>query len=103
MKAMLDVKLVNRGEEGELILNGRLETTNAEDAERLFMQMADRFKNLTLNMKDLSYISSAGLRVVLKAFKKFQAKGGKLSVTNVNEYVGEVFEMTGFAGILNVK
>lgn len=99
----MDVKLVDRGEEGELILSGRLETTNADEAEELFLKMADRFKSITLNMRDLKYISSAGLRVLKKLYMKVRGNGGELSVTNVSEYVNEVFEMTGFAGILNIK
>lgn len=99
----MDVKLVDRGTEGELILSGRLETTNAAEAEELFLKMADRFTSITLNMRDLKYISSAGLRVLKKVYVKVHGNGGELCCTNVSEYVNEVFEMTGFAGILNVK
>ena len=50
----------------------------------------------------LDYISSAGLRVLLSAHKAMSAKGG-MKVTNVNEIVQEVFEVTGFADILNIE
>ena len=53
----MDVKLVNRGEDGELLLSGDLDTKTAKDAEALFLQMGDRFTNITLNMKDLQYVS----------------------------------------------
>lgn len=99
----MDVKLVDRGKEGELLLDGRLETQNAQEAEELFLQMADRFTDITLNMKDLKYISSAGLRVLKKLYMKVHGNGGELYVSNVKDYVQEVFEMTGFSGILNVK
>lgn len=99
----MDVKLVDRGNEGELLLAGRLETTNANEAEELFLQLADRFQDITLNMKDLKYISSAGLRVLKKLYMKVRSNNGELSVSNVSEYVMEVFEMTGFASILNIK
>lgn len=99
----MDVKLVNRGEDGELLLSGDLDTKTAKDAEALFLQMADRFTNLTLNMKDLQYVSSAGLRSIRNLYMKLTRKGGKLMVTNVNENVMEVFEMTGLAGLLNIR
>ena len=99
----MDIKLVDRGEEGELILNGRLETENANEAEKLFLEVADRFKNITLNLKDLKYISSAGLRVLKKLYMKVNGGGGELCVSNVNDFVNDVFEMTGFAGILHRK
>ena len=65
--------------------------------------LADRFKNLTLNMKDLEYISSSGLRSIRNLYIKVNQNGGKLVLTNVNENVMEVFEMTGLAGLLNIR
>ena len=59
-------------------------------------------KNLTLDLKDVQYISSAGLRVLLGAQKKMQ-KIGSMKVVNVCEAVMEVFEMTGFADILVIE
>ena len=55
-----------------------------------------------LDFKGVEYISSAGLRVLLGAQKRFQ-KLGSMKVTNVCEAVMEVFEMTGFADILTIE
>jgi anti-sigma B factor antagonist len=59
-------------------------------------------ETLTLDFSKLEYISSAGLRVLLSAHKIMSAKGG-MKVTNVNEIVREVFEVTGFADILTIE
>ena len=59
-------------------------------------------KSLVLDFSKLDYISSAGLRVLLSAHKVMSAKGG-MKVTNVNEIVREVFEVTGFADILTIE
>ncbi|MBR6337396.1 MAG: STAS domain-containing protein [Ruminococcus sp.] len=99
----MDIKLVNRGEEGELILSGRLDTKNADEVGNLFLQVADRFRNITLNMQELKYVSSAGLRVIKKLYMKVRGNGGELSCINVAPYVSEVFEMTGFAEMLNLR
>ncbi len=99
----MDVKLVDRGTEGELIMSGDLDTKTSRDADQLFEQMADRFDNITLNMKDLDYVSSAGLRAIRNLYIKLAQKKGKLTITNVNENVMEVFEMTGLAGLLNIR
>ena len=99
----MDVKLVDRGNEGELLLSGKLDGGAAEAAEELFLNMAERFTDITLNLKDLKYISSAGLRVLKKLYLKVRENGGELSVSNVSDYVMEVFEMVGFASILNFK
>ena len=99
----MDVKLVDRGTEGELLMSGDLDTKTSRDADQLFEQMADRFTNITLNMKELDYVSSAGLRAIRNLYIKLAGKNGKLTITNVNENVMEVFEMTGLAGLLNIR
>ncbi len=99
----MEAKLVNKGTEGELILSGDLDTRTARDADMLFAQLADRFTNITLNMKELIYVSSAGLRAIRNLYILLYKKGGKLAIINVNDNVMEVFEMTGLAGLLNIR
>ena len=62
----------------------------------------DGAETLTMDFSKLEYISSAGLRVLLSAQKAMGAKGG-MKVTNVNEIVKEVFEVTGFTDILTIE
>ena len=99
----MDIKLVDRGKEGELILSGRLDSKNAEEVSKVFLQVADRFQNVTLNMRELRYISSAGLRSLKKLYMKVRGNGGELAVSNLAPYVEEVFEMTGFAEMFEIK
>ena len=99
----MDVKLVDRGDTGELLMSGDLDTRTARDADGLFAEMAKRFTNITLNLNEVEYISSAGLRSVRNLYIKVNQNGGKLSILNVNENVMEVFEMTGLAGLLNIR
>ena len=83
-------------------VTGRLDTTTAPALEKAINQDIGDAKNLTLDLKDVQYISSAGLRVLLCAQKKMQ-KLGFMKVTNVCEAVMEVLEMTGFADILVIE
>ena len=101
MATRLDMKLVNRGTEGEILMYGKLDTQTAEEAERYFNEASDRFDHLILNMEELIYVSSAGLRILKKTHIKMNKKGGVLSLRNVNDNIMEVFEITGFAGLLN--
>ena len=96
---MLNMKLINRGAEGELQMIGRLDATSAPDAEKILLDMAERFDSLILNMGKLEYISSAGLRAIKRAYSVTRRKDGSLAIKNVNKAVMEVFEITGFAGI----
>ena len=86
----------------EIALEGRLDTMTAPELEAELNQSMGNADSLTLDFSKLEYISSAGLRVLLSAHKAMSAKGG-MKVTNVNEIVQEVFEVTGFADILNIE
>ena len=85
----------------EIALEGRLDTMTAPELEAELNQSLAGADSLTLDFSKLDYISSAGLRVLLSAHKAMSAKGG-MKVTNVNEIVQEVFEVTGFADILEI-
>ena len=78
---------------------GRLDTITAPSLDKTINEDIGETKNLILDLKNLEYISSAGLRVLLSAQKKMQ-KIGSMKVVNVCEEVMDVFEMTGFADIL---
>ena len=86
----------------EIALEGRLDTMTAPELEAELNQSLGNADSLTLDFSKLDYISSAGLRVLLSAHKAMSAKGG-MKVTNVNEIVQEVFEVTGFADILSIE
>ena len=85
-----------------IALEGRLDTTTAPELEQALKESKDSATELTLDFSKLDYISSAGLRVLLSAHKTMIKKGG-MKVVNVNEVVNEVFEVTGFADILDVE
>ncbi len=83
-------------------LEGRLDTTTAPELEEVVMNRLDGVSELTMDFSDLSYISSAGLRVLFAAHRKM-AKQGTMKVIHVNEIVREVFEVTGFSEILTIE
>jgi len=86
----------------EIAVAGRLDTMTAPELEAELNKSLEGADTLTLDFSKLEYISSAGLRVLLSAHKAMSAKGG-MKVTNVNEIVQEVFEVTGFADILDIE
>lgn len=86
-----------------LALTERLDTLTAPELEQEISALNSDVKELTLNLEELNYISSAGLRVVLIAHKKLKTNGGQLIIRNPNEIVQEVFEMTGFADMLTIE
>lgn len=99
----MNIKLINRGTTGELVMEGRLDSVTAPEAEDIFLQTAERFDKVILNMADLEYVSSAGLRAIKRIYMAMVKKSGTLTLTNVRKMVMEVFEMTGFAGLLTIE
>ncbi len=82
-------------------LNGRLDSNTAMGFEqKLFECIEDGNQRLILDFKDLDYISSAGLRVILKATKNLKNADGKLVLCAMQDYVKEVFEISGFDSFL---
>jgi len=96
---------INKKQDGSALviaLEGRLDTTTAPDLEKELKNSLDGITDLTLDMTNLDYISSAGLRVLLSAHKTMM-KQGQMKVTNASEIVKEVFDVTGFSDILNIE
>ena len=89
--------------ETELIvtLAGRLDTTTAPELEKELKASLDGVTTLIIDMTELDYISSAGLRVLLSA-QKIMNRQGEMKVTNVGEPIMEIFEVTGFSDILTI-
>lgn len=98
----MTIEIKKNAEETIIEIVGRLDTTTAPALDKAINEDMGDTKNLVLDIKNLEYISSAGLRVLLSAQKKMQ-KIGSMKVINVCEEVMEVFEMTGFADILVIE
>ena len=81
-------------------LEGRLDTTTAPELEKFLGDNLLGVSTLTLDCEKLVYVSSAGLRVILSAQKRMR---GAMKLVKVCELVMEVFEMTGFADILDIE
>ena len=90
------------GELATLVVVGRLDTQTAPELEKEVDSVVDGIKELVLDMTGLEYVSSAGLRVILKAQKIMNAKGS-MKLTGVNDSIMEVFDITGFIDILTIE
>ena len=90
------------GESATLIVSGRLDTQTAPELEAELDAVLSGLKELTFDMTNLEYVSSAGLRVILKAQKAMNAQGS-MNLTGVNDSIMEVFDITGFLDILTIE
>ena len=98
----MEITKIANGEQLTINVKGRLDTTTSVEFEGFLNDSLASVKDLIIDCAQLSYVSSAGLRVLLSAQKKMQ-KVGSMKLVNVCELVMEVFEMTGFANILDIE
>ena len=83
-------------------VEGRLDTTSAPELETELASSLNEITELSFDFAGLEYISSAGLRVLLSAQKKFVSKATVI-ILNANDDIKEIFDVTGFADILDIR
>jgi len=84
-------------------IKGRLDSNTSQSFETaVFRAIADGKKKIVIDFSDLDYISSAGLRVILKATKAVSREEGKIMLCAMQDYVKEVFEIAGFDSFLPI-
>lgn len=98
----MTLQKIANGSQLTVEIEGRLDTSTAPEFESFVNDNIAGVTELIIDMKNLDYISSAGLRVLLSAQKKMNAVG-KMIVKNANETVKEIFEVTGFCDILTIE
>lgn len=98
----MTIEIIKNAEETIIEVAGRLDTITAPALDKAINEDIEGTKDLVLDLASLEYISSAGLRVLLAAQKKMQ-RVGSMKVKNVCESIMEVFEITGFADILEIE
>ena len=96
----IEKKLGN--ESATLIVSGRLDTQTAPELENELDAILSSLKELIFDFANLEYVSSAGLRVILKAQKAMNTQGA-MKLTGVNDSIMEVFDITGFLDILTIE
>ena len=96
---------INKNLEGTVLtvaVEGRIDTTTAPDLEKELKGSLGNASELIIDFKDVEYISSAGLRVLLSA-QKIMNKQGSMKLIGVSEDIMEIFEVTGFSDILTIE
>ncbi len=84
-------------------LVGRLDTTNYNELEKKIFDLIDRKIILILvDCSRLDYVSSSGLRILLMALKKISSSKGRFVLSNLQENIAEIFEISGFTSIFEI-
>lgn len=99
---MLNIIKEKNEEQLTIKLEGRLDTISAPQLEKEMQQALCGIQELVLDLSQLAYLSSAGLRVILSA-QKVMNRQGKMIVQHVPDMIMEIFEVTGFSEILTIE
>lgn len=84
-------------------LNGHFDTTTAPEVEVEINKIIDEQVNkIIINLSDVEYISSSGLRVLLGTLKQLKKEDGVLRIFGLNETVQEIFDISGFSVIFDL-
>lgn len=97
---------ITRNENDEkitLLLNGRLDKLSSPMLEETINKEIEKKKDIVIDFKNLEYISSAGLRILIAGEKQLKSVGKSMEIINVNDDVMSILKVTGFVYILNIK
>ena len=100
---MLNIQKTIEDGKGIFALEGRLDTVTAPKLEKELKDSFAELSELTLDFAGLEYISSAGLRVLLEAHMNMMLNEANMKVIHVNKTIMDIFEVTGFSGVLTIE
>ena len=98
----MTISKTENGKEVTVSVEGRIDSKTAPEFEKEVKDCFESFDSMVIDLAQVNYISSAGLRILLTAHKEMSAKEG-LKVRNVCKEVMAIFSVTGFSGVLDIK
>ncbi len=98
----MTTEITKNGSVLNIAVEGRIDTVTSPDLEKTILDNISEAEDMTIDLKGVDYISSAGLRVLLST-QKIMDKQGKLLIRGVGENVMEIFEVTGFVDIFDIE
>ena len=99
----MEIRKEKNGNALILQLSGKLAIKEAQALDQVVRTELSGITDLTLDMTEVPYISSAGLRVLIIAQNMMDEVGGTLTITNVSEMVGSVLQLTGFSDFMKIE
>ena len=99
----MNTTIKNEGDISIISLTGSLDTNTSKEAEDQINKLLEEGSiKLLIDLTDLDYISSSGLRILLSTSKKLKPLKGEMRICGLNETVNEVFEISGFTMIFKI-
>ena len=97
---------VNKIKDGDVLtvaIEGSLDIKTSPQLREAMIGELDNISSLIFNLSDCNYTSSAGLRVILESYQILSAKGGNMSIINVNSMLYDTLKLSGFTDFIDIK
>lgn len=98
----MELNTTIEGTEATIVISGKLTVATAPDFEAALKGLPENVTNIDVDMTDLDYVASAGLRVIVTGEKMADRRGGALRLLHPTEDVMEVLDMTGLVDVITV-
>lgn len=99
----MDIKLKKFKNTLTAELEGKLDVNSSPELEKKLEPELKSIDKLTIDMQNLTYISSAGLRVLVSALQTLDARGGTMTILNASDDIKKVFSLTGLLKVFDIK
>jgi anti-sigma B factor antagonist len=100
----MELNHVQEGANTIITIKGRLDAATAPVADNAIKKiMEEDCRRVLFNLDDLEYLSSGGLRVILGVAKEIKRNEGKLVLCSLNQFVKEIFEVSGFESLIPIE
>ena len=99
----MNITVKNEEKVYTLVIEGRIDTLTAPELEKELAPALAGIESLVVDLAELAYISSAGLRVLVGAAQTMDDQDGEMAVVNANEDVKNIFDITGLTDVLGVR
>ncbi len=97
----MKIEIIKEENSAKILIEGRIDTQTAGAFDKEIRKVMKKISNICLDFKNVEYITSAGLRVILAVSKELNGKG-KLTIINTSSLIKEIFDMTGFSEVVEV-
>ena len=99
----MDIKTEIDGSKATIALAGKLTVQTSPDLKDAIDGLGEGVSDLDIDFTDVSYVASAGLRVLVAADKLATARGGGMRLLHPSDEINEIFEMTGLADVFTIE